>query len=351
MKRHGNLWSQITTFENLLLAAQKAQKGKRYRDNVLQFNDNIENELLKLQQELTNQTYQPGEYKTFEIVEPKKRMISAAPYRDRVVHHALCNIIIPIFENTFISDSYANRKGFGTHGAVKRFTHFLRNSRYILQCDIQKYFPSIDHDILKQKIRRKIKCQPTLWLIDNIIDHSNPQEPTLFYFENDDLLSPIQHRKGLPVGNLTSQFFANIYLNEFDHFVKEQLKIKKYVRYVDDFALFSDDKDFLYSARQQIEQQLATSRLKIHPIKSQLFDTRQGATFLGFRILQDRIRIKSESLRRAKRHLKYLKHQLTQEKITLEKAQQCAQSWIAHAEHANTWRLRQNLSNQFDFMP
>ncbi len=350
MKRYGNLWSQIVSFENLLNAARKAEKGKRYRENVLKFNDNIEYELLKLQQELSHQIYSPGEYKTFEIVEPKKRMISAAPYRDRVVHHALCNVIMPIFEKTFIHDSYANRIGFGTHRALRRFTGFLRNSRYILQCDIQKYFPSIDHEILKQKIRRKIKCQKTLWLIDTIIDHSNPQEPTPFYFENDDLLTPIQRRKGLPVGNLTSQFFANIYLNDLDHFIKEVLKIKQYVRYVDDFALFSNDKTFLKMARQQVEKYLTTVRLKIHPIKSQLFRTQIGATFLGFRILQDKIRLKSESLRRAKHRLKQIQQNLAQGKITQEKAQQCVQSWVAHAEHANTWQLRKKLFTHFDFV-
>ncbi len=135
MKRHGHLWPSIIDFANLLKAARQAQKGKRYRENVLQFNYHLEEELLQLQAELASQTYRPGPYKTFEIVEPKRRMISAAPYRDRVVHHALCNIIMPIFERTFIADSYANRVGFGTHRALRRFTTFARSSRYVLQCD------------------------------------------------------------------------------------------------------------------------------------------------------------------------------------------------------------------------
>ncbi len=178
-------------------------------------------------------------------MEPKPRKISAAPYRDRVVHHALCNVIVPIFERTFIADSYANRLGFGTHRALKRFTQFARSSRYILQCDIRKYFPSIDHEILKRLLRRKIKCADTLWLIDTIIDNSNEQEPVIEYFPGDGLLTPIERRRGLPIGNLTSQFFANIYLNGLDHFVKEQLRASKYLRYVDDFALFADDRNFL----------------------------------------------------------------------------------------------------------
>ena len=143
MKRYGNLWPQIIAFENLYAATKKAQRGKRFRPNVLKFNYNLELELAQLKQELTTKTYQPGEYRTFEIVEPKRRMISAAPYRDRVVHHALCAVIYPIFERTFIADSYANRIGFGTHKALKKFTQFAHSSRYVLLCDLKKYFPSI----------------------------------------------------------------------------------------------------------------------------------------------------------------------------------------------------------------
>jgi retron-type reverse transcriptase len=157
MKRYGNLWHLITEFENLWLAAKKAQKGKRFKENVLKFNLNLESELLTLHKELLEQTYSPGQYHSFEITEPKTRLISAAPYRDRVVHHALCNVISPILEKSLIPDTYANRVGFGTHKALKRFTEFLRSSRYILQCDIRKYFPSIDHDILNLRFGSSIK--------------------------------------------------------------------------------------------------------------------------------------------------------------------------------------------------
>ncbi|MGB8700220.1 MAG: reverse transcriptase domain-containing protein, partial [Thermosynechococcaceae cyanobacterium] len=187
MKRHGYLWDDIVAYENLWSAAQKAQRGKRYRDNVLAFNFNIEKELLILQDELETQTYCPGAYKSFYILEPKPRLISAAPYRDRVVHHALCTVIIPIFERTFIPDSYANRVGYGTHRALRRFTQHLRSSRYVLQCDIRKYFPSIDHEILKRIIQTKIKCPQTLWLIDTLIDGSNEPETLIDYFPGDDL--------------------------------------------------------------------------------------------------------------------------------------------------------------------
>jgi len=236
MKTYKNLYETIFSFDNLSLAARKAQRGKRFKENVAQFNMNLEKELLNLLGELQQQNYQPGEYRSFFIYEPKKRMISAAPYRDRVVHHALMNVIGSIFEKSFIFDSYANQIGKGTHRAVQRFQTYLRRYRYVLKCDIKKYFPSIDHEILKQKIRRKIADQKTLWLIDTIIDNSNPQVPVIDYFPGDDLLTPIERRRGLPIGNLTSQFFANVYLNDFDHFVKEQLRCQAYVRYVDDCA-------------------------------------------------------------------------------------------------------------------
>lgn len=344
MKRHNHLWVEIIDFGNLLAAANKAQRGKRYRDSVLSFNHNLEKNLLKLKNDLKSKTYTPGGYKTFTILEPKPRMISAAPYRDRVVHHALYNIIQPIFESTFIDDSYANRTGFGTHRALHRLTEFARSSRYVLQCDIKKYFATIDHEILKQLIRRKIKCQDTLWLIDKIIDNSNEQETVIEYFPGDDTITPAQRRRGLPVGNLTSQFSANIYLNGFDHFVKEELKVKKYVRYVDDFALFADDKEFLAHARLAVEKYLGASlRLKIHPVKSQLFETKEGINFLGFRVLPDRIRVRTENLRRVKRRLKIMQKDFGKGKITIYKVSQRVKSWIAHLEHGDTWRLRSKI--------
>lgn len=241
VKRYGNLWPQVIEFENLWKASRQAQQGKRFRESILAFNHDLEQNLLQLQEELRTKTYQPGAYHTFEITDPKPRLISAAPYRDRVVHHALCNVIVPLMERSFIDDSYANRVGYGTHRALKRFIQFARSSRYVLQCDIQKYFPSIDHVILKDKIRHKLKCQETLWLIDSIIDNGKVQNPILNYFPGDTLLTPLERPMGLPIGNLTSQFFANVYLNGLDHFVKESLQVSKYLRYVDDFLLFGND--------------------------------------------------------------------------------------------------------------
>jgi retron-type reverse transcriptase len=349
MKRLGNLWHQIISFENLYLASRKAQKGKRFRDNVLEFNDQIENNLFQLWDELQTKTYQPGAYHSFRIYDPKPRLISAAPYRDRIVHHALCNIIIPLMEKSFIHDSYANREGYGTHRALRRFTQFARSSRYILQCDIKKYFPSIDHQILKQLIRHKIKCQDTLWLIDAIIDNSNPQEPVNDYFPGDDILTLLERRKGLPIGNLTSQFFANFYLNGFDHFIQEKIRGHKYLRYVDDFALFSDNREFLAEAKLEIQDYLSSLRLIIHPIKSQLFETKYGVNFVGFRVLPDRIRVRNDNLRRSRRRFKELQYDYRYGQISLEKLIQRIQSWEAHLKHGDTYRLRRKLFDYWSF--
>ncbi|MEP0921231.1 RNA-directed DNA polymerase [Leptolyngbya sp. ST-U4] len=357
MKRYGNLWSQVVSFENLLQASRQAQRGKRYRPNVLEFNYNLEQELFRLQSELHQKTYTPGGYRTFRIRDPKSRLISAAPYRDRVVHHALCNIIVPIIERTFINDTYANRSGYGTHRALKRFIEFTRNHRYILQCDIRKYFPNLDHAILKTILRRKIKCSDTLWLIDRIIDGSNPQGEDAEYFPGDDLLAPVERRKGLPIGNLTSQFFANAYLNGFDHFVKEQLKAQCYLRFVDDFALFSDDRSFLEAARGAIEQYLTALRLRLHPVKSQLFETRQGANFVGFRIVptgkafprEVQIRVRNSNLRRARHRLRHLQQDYTAGQLSLAELVQRLQSWEAHLRHGDTHQLRRQIFDRWIF--
>jgi retron-type reverse transcriptase len=245
MKSHSNLYESICAFENLLQGASKAQRGKRFKASTARFNFFLERELLTLQNELLTQRYRPGAYTTFTIREPKTRLISAAPYRDRVVHHALCNVIEPLFERTFIYDSYACRQAKGTHAAVERFSRFCRQYRDIFKADLAQYFPSIDHDILFAILSRTIRDRRTRWLIRQIIDASNPQPPVLHYFPGDDLFMPITRRKGLPIGNLASQLFANIYLNGFDHFVKETLRCRAYIRYCDDFVVFSDDKQAL----------------------------------------------------------------------------------------------------------
>lgn len=227
MKRHGHLWADITSFENLLRAYRKARLGKRSRDEVSEFDLNLENELLQLQNALRVKTYRPGTYRVFTIYERKPRQICAAPFRDRVVHHAVMNIVDPLLDRRFIYDSYACRSGRGVHLAVSRYQVWAKRHAYALKLDVARYFPNIDHLILKQQILRRIKDPNVLWLFDRIIDQSpefKAEAPV--YFPGDDLVTPFERKKGLPIGNLTSQFLANLYLDDLDNFIKEDLKVK-----------------------------------------------------------------------------------------------------------------------------
>jgi len=350
MKTYNSLYHEICSFENLLLAAKKAQRGKKQRSDVARFNFHLESELFRLHEELRNQSYRPGLYHQFYIYEPKPRIISAAPYRDRVVHHALCNIIEPLFEKSFICDSYACRVGKGTHRAVERFTQFCRKSRYVLKCDIQKYFPSIDHAILRDLIGSKIRCKGTMWLVEQIIKNSGQQERVLVYFDGDDLFTPIARPKGLPIGNLTSQFFANIYLNGFDHFVKEKLGCKYYIRYCDDFVVLSDDKAWLHDVKREMFEYLVQNlRLVLHPRKSTIFPVADGTDFLGYRIFPTHRLVRKGNAARAKRRLKRLQTAYSRGDIPIEQVSASVKSWVAHLSHADTHNLRKNILSQFTF--
>ena len=230
MKRYGYLFEHIVSFENLLIAARKAFRGKKHRADVSEFYFYMEKELLKLQEELTLGTYCLQPYYTFNIYEPKERKICASSFRDRVVHHAICNVIGPVFEKSLIFDTYACRNNKGTHRAVARVRAFARKHPYFLKCDIKKFFESIDHKVLKELMRKKFKDKRLLNLLDLIIDHSVPG---------------YARGKGLPIGNLTSQDFANYYLSGLDRFIKEELQVKGYVRYMDDFIIFEKEKTVL----------------------------------------------------------------------------------------------------------
>lgn len=340
MKTYRDLFGQIISWENLLIAAGRAEKNKRRRPDVVRFHFNLEAELLRLQQELAAKTYRPGPYRAFRITDPKERLISAAPYRDRVVHHALCNVIEPLFEKTFIYDSYANRMGKGTHRAIERYQYYARKYPYVLKCDIRKFFPSIDHAILKQEIRWKIACPDTLWLCDLIIDNSNPQEEHLVYFPGDDLFTPAQRRRGLPIGNLTSQFWANVYLNRFDHHVKETLVAPGYIRYVDDFVLFASDKPTLHAWKRALTGYLQSLRLVPHPTKTQVHRVTDGVPFLGFRVYPYRRQVKKENQHRAERHLLQLARR---RRRSPEKLEASLNSWLGHARFGHSRRMENRV--------
>ncbi len=322
MKRYGNIFDKICSFDNLLLAAKNAQKGKRFKASTGRFNLDLENELIKLQHELLWQTYKMGAYRQFYIYDPKKRLISAAPYRDRVVQHALCNIIEPIFDDILIYDSYACRKDKGSHKAVDRYTEFSRLNKYVLKCDVKSYFASIDHDILYGFILRKIKDTRALQLIRSIIDS---------------VASP-----GIPIGNLTSQTFANLYLNELDHYIKEILKCRYYIRYMDDMVIFANDKNELTVLKESIRSYLKKMKLDLHENKSQIYLARKGVGFLGYKIYPTHRLVKKQNIKRFNKRMKKYLGSLKIGLIGKAKTIQSVRSWLGYAVHADTC----NLSNQ-----
>jgi len=349
MKRVGNLYGRLCSFENLYLAACRARRGKRRRPDVAAFHCELEGELVSLQEELQSKSYRPGPYRAFRIRDPKPRLISAAAYRDRVVHHALCQVIEPIFDKGFIFDSYANRLGKGTHKALDRCTHFARRNPYVLKCDLEKYFPSIDHELLKARLARKIKCRDTRWLMGLIIDHSNPQEEIIRHFPGDTLFTPLERRRGIPIGNLTSQFFANVYLNGFDHFVQQELRSPAYVRFADDFLIFGQSKARLGELRRPLQDYLNGLRLRLHPTKCQVTPTRTGVSFLGWQVYPDHRRLRRATGVRFQRRLRALQQDYGEGGISLEGVRASVLSWIGHLKQGDTWGLRRKLLSRVNF--
>ena len=343
MKTHKNLYAQICSFENLLLAAGKAAQGKRFRPYVLEFFNEFEHNALQLLRELRTFTYQPGDYSTFFIYEPKKRLISAADFRDRVVHHMLINVIGPLFERRFIFDSYANRAGKGTHAAINRLQQFMQSATYVLKCDFRHYFPSLDLEILKREIRRIIGDAETLWLIDRIVDGSNPQLEINWHFPGDDLFTPLERRRGLPIGNLTSQFFANVYLDAFDHFVKEQLRCRFYLRYVDDTAFLDDSPRRLEALVPTMQSFLDDYRVKLYLQKCQIRPVQNGQRFLGQIVFPTHRLLPPENVRRFARRMRRFQEKYAARKIALPEIRRSLMSWLGHARQADTWALRRAL--------
>ena len=343
-RRIDDLFLRIASFPALEAAAQRAARGKRRKPGVAAFLANLEGEVLRIERELLAGIWQPGPYVEISIRDPKPRTVSAAPFRDRVVHHALCTVIEPLFERGFIHDSYANRRGKGTHRAVARYERFRDRFAWVLRCDLYRYFPAIDHEILKLDVRRRIRCERTLRVVDTIIDGSNPQEPVHHYFPGDGLFTPFERRRGLPIGNLTSQLFANVHLDGLDHFVKEVLRAPGYLRYVDDFALFHDDPAMLAHWRERVAVYLARRRLSLHPRKTYVAATAEPSTFLGYVLLPDgRRRLPEDNVRRFRNRLRSMRDRLRTGTMTPEETRPRIASWVAHARHANTRRLRRAL--------
>ncbi len=349
MKRLNNLWQQVVTFDNLLLAHRKARLGKQRKYSVAKFTLNLESELFNLQQQLLNGSYQPGKYRLFTIYERKPRTIAAAPFRDRVIHHALINIIEPLLDKRFIYDSYACRQQKGVHKAIARYQNWARRYRYALKMDILQYFPSIDHILLKEKLRQCIKDTNVLLLFDKIIDSAPPVNLPPTWYAGDDLFTPIERYTGIPIGNLTSQFLANLYLDGFDHYIKEQLQIKAYLRYVDDFVVLDDSKERLHKTQELIQKFLAAERLRLHPRKVHVVPTNNGVDILGYVIFPHKKLLRNDNGHRFNRKLRrYGKLSVAGERYWLD-FKPNIQSWVGHAQHADTYGLRVKIFSGVKF--
>ncbi|MBK7963826.1 MAG: RNA-dependent DNA polymerase [Bdellovibrionales bacterium] len=329
MKRLANLYPKIVTFENLLLAAKRATRGKKAKNSVISFAFNLENELILLKQQLESHSYRPRPYSQFEVKEPKVRKICSSDFRDRVVHHAICNFLEPIIERRSIFDSYACRNGKGAHLAVSRCQEFSRKFKYYLKCDIKKFFESIDHQILKNILQRMIKDSDLFWLLDIIIDHKVPGNAD---------------GKGLPIGNLTSQHFANLYLGELDHLIKDRIGIKGYIRYMDDFICFADSKKELWNLLSKIDEFVTQAlALELKAKVTQIAPVSEGIPFLGFRVFPQIIRIKRENLSRMKNKIRSREIQFKKGHISERDLINSVGSIVAHVSHVNSLSIRRSI--------
>ena len=353
--RIDNIYAKIISKENLYRSAHLAARGRRYKDAAADFSFHLEREVQALHRELAGKTYRHGKYRTFTIFDPKERNISAAPFRDRVIHHAVHDVIEPVIDKIFIYDSYACRKEKGTHKAVDRAQSFLRANRFCFHGDIRKYFPSIDRGILKEMLAKRIGDKDLLWLLEEIVDSAVSVSPCAPVPEGEGAGSASKSgspqagataspQKGLPIGNLTSQFFANLYLNELDYFVKFDLRLRYYLRYMDDFLIFENDKEALSVVKQKIRDFLKNRlELRLHEGKSQVYRTKTGIKFLGFRICKDYRRLASENVRRFKKRTQAQIAAHKRGELALEKIQTSVRCWTAHAKRANTYALRKTL--------
>jgi hypothetical protein len=296
---------EVTAWENLLSAFRSAARGKRKKASVAGFEHQVADRLLALQAALRDGSWQPGPYVHFKIHSPKTRLISAAPFADRVVHHAVCNVMVPLLEPGFHGDSYANRTGKGTHRAVDRFQQLAQRHQYALRLDIVRHFPSIDHGVLTGILAQRLTDPGLLSLAARIIGSGNgilEQEYAMVYFPGDDLWAALRPR-GLPIGNLTSQFWSNCYLNPLDQFIRRQLRCFGYLRYVDDMALFSDSKRQLWEWKAAIVERLQRLRLTVHGGSAQVMPVASGVPWLGFVVHPTHRLLKARKAVEATRHL------------------------------------------------
>jgi len=333
MQEYETLYERIYAFKNLYNAYKEARKGKRWKDAAIKFEINLMEALLLLKYQLQNKTYTLAPYNRFYVYEPKERLVMSNSYKDKVVQHSLCdNVLEPILIKSFIYDNYASQVGKGTDLGLSRLTEFLHKyyrqhksaDGWVLKCDIRKFFYNINHGILKSLLRKHISCENTLWLLDMIIDSTEGEV-------------------GIPIGNQSSQLFALLYLNGLDHYIKEKLGIKFYGRYMDDFYLIHEDKEFLKKCLNEIRSYVGKLGLELNE-KTQISPLRNGIDFLGFHTyLTDSGKVIRKLRRQSKtgicRRLKKFKGLHEQGRLPMTRIECSYRSWRGHAERGNCYHL------------
>lgn len=327
-----NLIEQVVDWDNLLEAHRLARRGKRWRAEVATFEARLWEELGALQMEMLWGTYRPGRYRSFVVYEPKRREILAAPYRDRVAQHAVCNICGPIWDRRMIFDNYACRPGKGAHLGADRLERWLRGMAasgdvWVLKMDLSKYFFSIRHDLAKSVVRGGIRCPATLRLLDTIIDSTaDPQD-----------VDPV----GIPVGNLTSQWIANLVGDRIDQWAKREMRLRRYIRYMDDMVVLVRTKEDALELRGQFEERLAGMGFRFSKVS--VLPAARGVNFLGYRIWTHRRLLRKDSVRRMKRKMREMEWAYARGHIGSDYIRSRIASWVAHASHANSDTIRRRV--------
>ena len=335
-------YDNLISIENIFQAWDEFKKGKLKKKDVMEFYRNLEDNLFQLHRKLKNKIYQHGSYKDFYVNDPKRRHIHKASISDRIVHHLLYKYLYNIFDKTFIFDSYSCRLNKGTHKAVKRLEKFTRKVSknysgqcWALKCDIKKFFASVDHKILKNLIGRKVKDKNILWLVGEVIDSFQ---------------LGVEPLKGIPLGNLTSQIFANIYLNELDKFAKHKLNIRYYIRYADDFVIISESKKVLQALEKPVSNFLFRSlNLKLHPKKIIFRKLSWGIDFLGYIVLSNYILVRTKTKRRIFTRIGIKIIERKKGIISNYFLEQTVQSYLGILKHSNGYTLSQRLKNEIWF--
>lgn len=343
MKIYKNLFDQICSLENIFTAWEEFRRGKSKKPDVQRFEFTLEQNLFSLCEELKNKSYAHGAYSGFYIRDPKARHIHKAAVRDRVLHHAMFKILHPIFEKEFIAESFSCRVGKGTHRGVAAVETMIRRESknytrpcFVLKCDVRRFFDSVDHGVLLAILRKRIKDAETMWLLKRIIDSFSSREVAF------------GEKIGLPIGNLTSQLFANVYMNEFDQFVKHKLRVKHYARYTDDFVAVSADKAYLewlvWLFAGFLHDRL---KLSLHPNKVFIRKVNRGIDFLGYVLLPHCRVLRNKTKRRVFRKLRLRAHQFCASAIDYYSFNQSLRSYLGALSHANAYHLRQDLQNMY----